>query len=156
MTQQELVLTHCGHGVVPTHCADCSDASMTPGVGPSPDTQAAQASIGRELAEAGMQRAIEGAQAETAGAFSKAALQFLVEFATRAGRPVSLPEVRMAARGVVPDVREPRAWGSIPLLARKRGYLAPAGYVASPDPTSHSRPCVAWRWTGKVFAAQGL
>lgn len=134
MTQQELVLTHCDHGVVPTHCADCPEPT------------------GRELAEAGMQRAIDGAQAETNGAFSKAALQFLVEFATRAGRPVSLPEVRMAARGVVPDVREPRAWGSIPLLARKRGYLASAGYVPSPDPTSHSRPCVAWRWTGKVFA----
>ena len=107
---------------------------------------------GRELAEEGMQRAIDKAQRDTDGAFEAAALEFLVEFAAQAGRPVTLPEVRMAARGHVPEVEEQRSWGPIPIRARNLGYLAAAGYLPSPDPKSHARPCAAWLWTGKVFA----
>lgn len=100
---------------------------------------------GRDLAKAGAQRALGGAQAADPE-FASKALRFFVQFAKEAGRPVQCTEARNASVGIVPVPKEPRAWGQIPLKAARLGCVVKGPLGPSVDPVQHSNPAWSWRW----------
>jgi len=107
---------------------------------------------GRALAERGAQLAADKADEDTGGRFRAAALRHFVTFAMNARSSVGVAEARLASVGIVPAVANARAWGQVPKMAERDGYVTFAGHGASTDPKSHSTPRGLWLWTGKTWA----
>lgn len=121
---------------------------------PPPRISVRRKPLGAELAEQGAQVAMDKAQKDTADVFRDAALRFFVTYAMNHfghGKAVGVAEARLASKSIVPAVKNARAWGQIPKLAEKGGYVTFAGHGASTDPKSHSTPRGLWLWTGKTL-----
>jgi hypothetical protein len=57
-------------------------------------------------------------------------------------------DVRAASADYVPEPPDARAWGSVYLLAARRGVIEHAGYRKSRSPTRHTGVVGVWRPTG--------
>jgi hypothetical protein len=100
---------------------------------------------GYALAEAGSKRALAGAQREDPK-FFELAIKFFVDYVKKAGKPTQCAEARLASKGHVPDPRERRSWGQVPVRAASLGYVKKGPAEPCIDPVSHSAPSWTWIW----------
>lgn len=108
-----------------------------------------QQDTGQQLAIFGAQAAADHADRVTAGDWSGQAWDFFVRWATsRKGASFQGEDVRIAAKGVVPEPPEPRAWGAILVKAAKARLISRVGYAPVKDPKSHGNPKSVWVWVG--------
>lgn len=106
-------------------------------------------SIGQQLGLLNAQAAADAADRATGGDWSQRAWEFFVTWArARSGRAFQGEDVRMAAKGIVPDPPEPRAWGAILVKAAKARLISRVGYAPVKDPKSHGNPKTVWVWVG--------
>lgn len=87
--------------------------------------------------------AVQPEWTEQAFAFLRLYLELNATFTTE--------DVRMAARGVVPEPPDRRAWGSVTRRAVKEKLIERSGFTEAKDPRVHCNIVAVWR--SKVVAS---
>lgn len=107
------------------------------------------AHIGQQLGLLAAQSAAEAADRKSQGQWTTQAWEFFVRWAkARQGQPFLGEDVRHAAKGIVPEPPEPRAWGAIIVKASRSRLISRVGYAPVKDPMSHGCPKTVWVWVG--------
>lgn len=94
--------------------------------------------------DSGIKRAIDHAN-DVTPTWGDIAYDFLCEWILQHDRPFQTCEARWAARGVVPEPPDRRAWGHVATRAVKAGLIVSTGTAPDLDPKSHRSPCNVWR-----------
>lgn len=103
------------------------------------------------LATAGAKRALDHAEAITPSWGDEALAHFIRYAKTSHGASFLTADVKRAAESIgFPPAPDNRAWGSIPITAKRLGYVMRAGFGAAPNSAAHSGPRSLWVWTGKT------
>lgn len=98
----------------------------------------------RARRDVGINRAGDHADREHAQWRDTAAKLVLVYAEQQGSKPFLIEDAASYAYAHgLPRAREPRAWGSVVQLAKRRGYIVGAGYAAAR--TSNCSPKCAWR-----------
>lgn len=93
------------------------------------------------------QIASDAADRKTGGAWSDSSWRFLLTWGPTTGPGGFLGEdLRHAAQGFVPIIKEQRAWGAVLLRAVRAGLIERIGYTAAKDRKSHGNPKSIWLW----------
>jgi len=100
---------------------------------------------GHQLGLLAAQTAADHADRQSGGEWTTQAWDFFVRWAkARQGNSFQGEDVRLAAKGIVPEPPEPRAWGAILVKAAKARMISRVGYAPVKDPKSHGNPKSVW------------
>lgn len=97
----------------------------------------------RQLADAGMQTAVEHADAVDAG-WSDRALEHVRAFATFRERFLGEDVRTWAHEQGLPKPPKACAWGAVMVRAARDGLIARGGYGTTRIPPQHAKPAVLW------------
>lgn len=103
---------------------------------------------GQDLRDRGIQESIDHAEQEHEG-WSTQALDALRRFIELKTEPFMAEEVRLwAHNNGLPKPPSARAWGSIMLMAKRRGWIRFVGYGITNNPKCHCTPAGLWERNG--------
>lgn len=96
---------------------------------------------GTALRDIGIAQAVDHAEAETPG-WVEMAIEYLKKYPKK---ELMAEELRKwAHQQGLPSPPHARAWGSVIIVARKRGLISHAGYRNTENPKSHATPASVW------------
>lgn len=98
---------------------------------------------GKQLADAGMQQAVDHAEA-VHESWADKAYAFIEKYVGYTREPFMAEDVRMASLQVVPEPPSKRAWGLIIQRAAKAKLIRKLGYKAVTNPRAHGTPATLW------------
>lgn len=98
---------------------------------------------GAQLRDMGIDRAVTHAN-EATPSWSDQAFDFLTRYITDASEFMA-EDVRLAAKGIVPEPPSLRAWGSVMMKAAKSGLIKRVGYRSVSNPLAHATPAAIWK-----------
>lgn len=93
----------------------------------------------------GMQQSIDHAN-EVCENWSTIAYNFFINYAKNIGKPFMTADVVEAAKGIVPAAPDGRAWGQIPVKAKRAGLIIWIDYARGNNPKHHKNPRSLWEW----------
>ena len=97
---------------------------------------------GEQLRDQGMNLAIQNANNKVEN-WSKLAYDFLIRY-SKTESEFMTEEVREAARGILPEPLNLRAWGSVISTASRNGMIQRIGYRQVKNPKAHCTPASLW------------
>jgi hypothetical protein len=101
-----------------------------------------------ELKNDGIERAKNKADKENEN-WSEKAYAFFIEYAKNSKGPFMNADVVEAAKGVLPEPNDNRAWGHVAVKAMKEGLIKSIGYEKGKKPEHHSNPRNNYVYIGK-------
>jgi len=103
---------------------------------------------GEQLKEAGMNLALESAEADFNG-WADSAFSFLQGFILSYKSSFMAEDIRLASAGYVPEPPSKRAWGGIIARAAKAGLIRRVGFASVKNAKAHCTPASVWEAVNK-------
>lgn len=72
------------------------------------------------------------------------AYRFLLKY-TKTPKEFMIEDVRVASKGIVPDVHDNRVWGAIAAIAAKTGLITRSHYQPTKNPNAHNAIGTYWK-----------